>query len=169
MVSSFRVNRINAKPASPDEDLEERVATQPASPMDELQRKRVSKILEIIKSGRPCTVDGLASEFNLSKSHLQHLFRRQTGFSLGHLLIEQKLRRAAHLLQSSKMPIKRIACAVGYEHTSSFTRAFERRFAEPPQVYRQSQMYRQSLQSLDLQSLEVLTQPLEMLTKSFFG
>jgi transcriptional regulator GlxA family with amidase domain len=136
MVSSFRVNRINAKPASPDEDLEERVATQPASPMDELQRKRVSNILEIIKSGRPCKVCDLACEFNLSKSHLQHLFKQETGLCLGRLLIEQKLQIAAHLLKSSRMRIKQIACAVGYGHTSSFTRAFERRFAEPPQLYR---------------------------------
>jgi len=72
----------------------------------------------------------------LSKSHLQHLFKRQTGLCLGHLLIEQKLQIAARLLKSSQMRIKQIACAVGYEHTSSFTRAFERRFAEPPQLYR---------------------------------
>src|SRR5712691_1910970 len=136
MVSSFRVNRINAKPASPDEDLEERVATRQGSPTHELQQARVGKILEIIRSGRPCNVRDLARELNLSKSHLQHLFKRQTGLCLGHLLTEQKLQIAAHLLKSSQMRIKQIACAVGYEHTSSFTRAFERRFAEPPQLYR---------------------------------
>ncbi len=136
MVSSFRVNRINAKPASPDEDLEERVATQQDSPTHELQQARVGKILEIIRSGRPCNVRDLARELNLSKSHLQHLFKRQTGLCLGHLLTEQKLQIAAHLLKSSQMRIKQIACAVGYEHTSSFTRAFERRFAEPPQEFR---------------------------------
>ncbi len=136
MVSSFRVDRINAKPASPDEDLEERVAAQQDSPTHELQQARVGKILEIIKSGRPRNVCDLARELNLSKSHLQHLFKRQTGLCLGHLLTEQKLQVAAHLLKSSQMRIKQIARAVGYEHTSSFTRAFERRFAESPRLYR---------------------------------
>jgi YesN/AraC family two-component response regulator len=98
----------------------------------------IAKILEIIKSGRACNVCYLAREFNLSKSHLQHLFKRQTGLRLGHLLTEQKLQKAAHLLKSSQMRIKQIACAVGYEHTSSFTRAFERRFAEPPQEFRRN-------------------------------
>jgi two-component system response regulator YesN len=72
----------------------------------------------------------------LSKSHLQHVFKRQTGLRLGQLIVEQKLRRAAHLLKSSNLRIKEIASSVGYEHTSSFIRAFERRFAEAPQAYR---------------------------------
>jgi AraC-like DNA-binding protein len=135
-MASSRISKINAKPTSSGKDLEERVATQPDSPTAELQQWRVNKILKIIKSGRSCNVCDLACEFNLSKSHLQHLFKRQTGLCLGHFLTEQKLQIAAHLLKSSRMRIKQIACAVGYEHTSSFTRAFERRFTEPPQAYR---------------------------------
>jgi AraC family transcriptional activator of mar-sox-rob regulon len=72
----------------------------------------------------------------LSESHLQHSFKRQTGLSLGRLLTEQKLEIASGLLKSSQMCIKQIAATVGYEHTSSFTRAFERRFAESPGAYR---------------------------------
>src|SRR5262249_18608792 len=83
--------------------------------MDELQQARVLKILEAVKSGRLCSLHRLASEFNLSKSHLQHLFKRQTGLSLGHLLVEQRLERAAQLLKSTNMRIKEIAFEVGYE------------------------------------------------------
>jgi transcriptional regulator GlxA family with amidase domain len=136
MASSFRVSKINTKPRSPGKALEERVATQPDSPTHELYGARVGKILEIIKSGRPCTVHGLAVEFNLSDSHLQHLFERKTGLRLGRLLTEQRLQIAAGLLKSSQMRIKQIASTVGYEHTSSFSRAFERRFAESPWAYR---------------------------------
>jgi AraC-like DNA-binding protein len=134
--SSLRVGKSNAKPASPSTDMEERVATQPDSPEDELRQARIGKILEIIKSGRPYTVRGLAVELNLSESHILHLFKRQTGLCLGHVLIEQKLQLSAQLLLRSDFPIKQIACAVGYGHTSSFTRAFARRFAESPWAYR---------------------------------
>src|SRR5215831_9475397 len=116
-------------------------ATNQVSPMDELQRLRVSKILEALKSEGPCSLHRLASEFNLSSSHLQHLFKRQTGLRLGHLLAEQRLRKAAHLLKSTNMRIKEIACAVGYEHASSFIRAFERYFNEPPHAYRNRYNY----------------------------
>jgi len=136
MVSSLRDNRLNPKPGSPGGDVKERVATQPDLSADEVQQGHVKKILEIIKSERPCTVHGLAVEFNLSESHLQHLFKRKTGLCLGRFLTEQKLQTAAHLLKSSQMRIKQIASTVGYEHTSSFIRAFERRFSESPWVYR---------------------------------
>jgi AraC-like DNA-binding protein len=136
MASSFRVNKINAKPPSPGKALEKRVGTQPDSPTHELHRARVSKVLEVIKSGQPCTLCDLASELHLSKSHLQHLFKQETGLCLGHLLVEQRLQLAANLLVSGSMPIKQIAGAVGYGHSSSFIRAFERRFTESPQAYR---------------------------------
>jgi transcriptional regulator GlxA family with amidase domain len=104
--------------------------------MDELQQARVGKILEAIKSGRLRSLRSLADEFNLSRSRLQHFFKRQTGLRLGHLLVEQRLQKAAHLLKSTNLRTKEIACAVGYEHPSSFIRAFQRRFNEAPQTYR---------------------------------
>ena len=136
MRSSCRAGTGRSKQLSVAKHIDERFAALPRLPADELQPERVSKILEAVESGRPCSVHGLAGEFNLSKSHLQHVFKRQTGLRLGQLIAEQKLRRAAHLLKSSNLRIKEIASAVGYEHTSSFIRAFERRFAEAPQAYR---------------------------------
>jgi AraC-like DNA-binding protein len=111
------------------------VAIQSDLPTDELQ-ERVRKILEVVRSGRPCSVHGLAVELDLSESHLQHLFKRQTGLSLGRFLIEQRLQLSAQLLLRSNLSIKQIAYAVGYQHTPSFTRAFEHRFAESPFAYR---------------------------------
>jgi transcriptional regulator GlxA family with amidase domain len=51
-------------------------------------------------------------------------------------LTEQRLLRAAHLLQHSYLSVKEITHTVGYEHMSSFTRAFERRFRDAPTLYR---------------------------------
>ena len=103
-----------------------------------MQQKRVSRVLEVIASGRSYSLERLAKEFNLSKSHLQHLFKQQTGQRLGHVIIEQRLDRAAQLLKSTDLRIKEIAGAVGYEHASSFIRAFERRFIQAPHEYRLS-------------------------------
>jgi len=108
----------------------------PAPPVRE---ERLQKILEMIESGKPCTIQALAEELNLSHSRLQHLFKQETGISLGHVLTQQRLYRAAHLLTHSNKRIKEIAHAVGYEHASSFIRAFERHFAKAPRLFRQSQ------------------------------
>ena len=99
---------------------------------------RIRKVLRVIES-QPCRkIHELALECNLSPSHLQHLFKQSTGLGLGEVLTEQKLQRATDFLAYSAMSIKEIAFTVGYEHTSSFSRAFERRFRQTPSSYRQA-------------------------------
>ena len=99
---------------------------------------RIRKMLEMVESASLCKISDLASELNLSESRLQHLFKQTTGVGLGRVLTERRLQKAALLLRGTRLRIKEIAAAVGYEHTSSFTRAFEQRFAQPPQVYRRA-------------------------------
>lgn len=101
------------------------------------EETRIGKILKLIESEPARSIHDLAALLNLSRSHLQHLFKQQTGVQLGHLLLEQRLLKAAYLLENSTMSVKEIAYTVGYEHTSSFIRAFERRFAIAPRSYRQ--------------------------------
>ena len=119
----------NKQPRSPSQ-----LGSQPPVPDQRLQR-----ILEMIDSGIPCTVQALAEECNLSHSRLQHLFKQKTGISLGQRLTQQRLARAAHLLMHTDKRIKDIARAIGYEHASSFIRAFERYFAQAPRRFRQAQ------------------------------
>ena len=102
-----------------------------------VQERRVLKILQMIESEPLFRIEDLARQFNLSHSYLEHLFKEQTGVPLGQLLTEQRLRRAAYLLVHTNKRIKEIAQAVGYEHTSSFVRAFERQFTKPPRLYRE--------------------------------
>ena len=97
---------------------------------------RLRRILRVIESEPPRHIRDLAAGCRLSQSHLQHLFKRHTGIGLGHLLNQQRLERAADLLANSDMSIKEVACAVGYEHTSSFSRAFLRWFETAPSQYR---------------------------------
>ena len=100
---------------------------------------RLRKILQMIESRPSRTIHDLALECNLSPSHLQHLFKQRTGLGLGHLLTEQRMELAINFLAHTDLSIKEIASMVGYEHTSSFTRAFERHFQQPPSSYRQTQ------------------------------
>jgi AraC-like DNA-binding protein len=97
---------------------------------------RVRKILERAESGAPLNIRDLAAEFHLSPAYLQKLFKHETGIRMGEWLNEQRLQRAALLLESSYLSIKEITHSVGYEHPSSFIRAFERRFTQPPARYR---------------------------------
>ena len=105
-------------------------------PIPNVREGRILVIVAMIESDCACTMADLARKLNLSESHLQHLFKQETGLGLGHVLTEKRLQTAAALLAQTSLRIKEIAAAVGYGHTSSFTRAFEQRFAQAPQAYR---------------------------------
>lgn len=97
---------------------------------------RVQKILQMAEAGTTLSIRELALEFHLSPAYLQRLFKHQTGVSMGEWLSEQRLQKAANLLANSYMSVKEIAYTIGYEHASSFIRAFERRFSQAPLRYR---------------------------------
>jgi transcriptional regulator GlxA family with amidase domain len=98
--------------------------------------RRVRRVLEKIETQLPRSVRELAQEVRLTPAHLRRLFQQETGRHLSHVLLERKLRHAAHLLASTDTPVKEIAYAVGYGHHSSFVRAFERSFGQSPKDYR---------------------------------
>ena len=103
---------------------------------DNSLERRVLKILKMVEAGTTFSIRDMAAEFRLSPGYLQRLFKVETGICMGEWLSEQRLQRAAYLLSSSYMSVKEITHAIGYEHTSSFIRAFERRFLQAPARYR---------------------------------
>jgi AraC-like DNA-binding protein len=103
---------------------------------DAALERRVLRIVEMVESANTFAIRDFAAEFRLSPSYLQRLFKHETGICLGEWLNEKRLQRAAYLLSNSYLSIKEITHAVGYEHTSSFVRAFERRFDQAPARYR---------------------------------
>jgi AraC-like DNA-binding protein len=114
----------------------EQAVTSPVALAGAVRDKRLRKVIHLIESEELNSVQALAVEVNLSSSHLQHLFKQQAGVCITELMTRQRLRKAAHHLEASDMSIKQIAYAVGYEHTSSFIRAFQRYFAQTPRAYR---------------------------------
>jgi transcriptional regulator GlxA family with amidase domain len=101
-----------------------------------VSESRLRKVLQRIESGPPQSVSALAREVRLSPAHLQRLFKQETGVHISDLLVEHRLRNAAQLLSTTDMEIKEIAYKVGYQHHSSFVRAFRRRFHQSPKRYR---------------------------------
>jgi AraC-like DNA-binding protein len=98
--------------------------------------RRVREFLERTEPRPVVTIRNMAAAFRLSRSHLQKTFKLQTGVCMGQWITEYKLQRAASLLENSNLSVKEIAYTIGYEHSSSFIRAFERRFTEAPTGYR---------------------------------
>jgi AraC family transcriptional regulator len=98
---------------------------------------RLRRVLEMIESQPVRSVSELAEEVQISPAHLQRLFRREVGVHVHEVIVEHRMQRAALLLSTSQLPIKEIAFSAGYEHHSSFVRAFQRRFGRAPKRYRE--------------------------------
>jgi AraC-like DNA-binding protein len=112
------------------------------APMQMSLQGRVQKIVDLVGCGAAYTTRDLAALLRISASYAQRLFKQQTGTCLGEWLIEQRLQRAALLLKHSYLSVKEITYTVGYEHVSSFTRAFERRFGHAPTLHRKQDWQR---------------------------
>jgi AraC-like DNA-binding protein len=111
--------------------------TKSVSPLlSTVRERRVRKVLEKIEEGSLHSVGELARGVRLSPAHLQRLFKQETGVHISDLITERKLCTAAQLLATTEMEIKEVAYFVGYQHHSSFVRAFQRRFRQTPKEYR---------------------------------
>ena len=95
------------------------------------------RVLKTIESGTAYKITDLAAQLRMSTSNLQRVFKRETGVRIGEWLSTQRLQKAAYLLTNSYLSVKEIACAAGYEHMSSFIRAFERVYVATPTRYRE--------------------------------
>jgi transcriptional regulator GlxA family with amidase domain len=100
---------------------------------------RIQKVLALIANAPVHNCAELAGQVHLSTNRLVHLFRRETGVGLGSVLRHARLRFSAHLLSSGTEQEKEIAFLAGYQHLSSFVRAFTLRYLESPRSYRRNQ------------------------------
>jgi transcriptional regulator GlxA family with amidase domain len=128
---------VAGKKALSNENLIKCPVINPGSLIPVVHERRLRRVLEKIESGPLRSVSELAREVRLSPAHLQRLFKQETGVHISALLSENRLRMAAHLLSTTDMEIKEIAYLAGYQHHSSFVRAFQRRFRQAPKDYRQ--------------------------------
>ena len=84
----------------------------------------------------PLTPAQYGAVSGLSPSRLSHLFRAQVGQTPQQFLEEQRLRRAAQLLELTSRPVAVIAAEVGYENPFYFTLRFKKHSGLSPRDYR---------------------------------
>jgi AraC family transcriptional regulator len=93
-------------------------------------------------------VTRLAQLGNYSSYHFHRIMRAHLGESLGAYIGRLRMEAASNLLLYSKEAINDIAFNVGYENSSSFNKAFKKRFGISPAEYRKSNItYYQSVNS----------------------
>lgn len=72
----------------------------------------------------------------LSPSRLEHLFKTETGTSLGRYIKAARMEKARELLETTLQSVKEVMASVGLSDESHFVRDFKRRYGVRPTQYR---------------------------------
>lgn len=101
----------------------------------------------------------LSTIANISPYYFHRLFHTYLSMPPGEYIKYTRLTAAAKRLQYSRMSITDIAFAVGYEDTSSFTRAFLQLAGKSPRIYRKEVWDWIQQQNQSIVSDKIRTQP----------
>lgn len=95
--------------------------------------EKILQILAYIKNNltEEISPDQIADTFYLSKYYLMHLFKAETGYSLGNYITNKRLLYARELLQKS-IPATQVCFECGFKNYSTFSRAYKKCFQEIP-------------------------------------
>ena len=86
------------------------------------------------------SVTQLVRENYLSAKTLTRNFRKMFEADIVRFVQDECMRKAYHLITSTKKPVEEVAIELGYSDVSSFSRAFKRRFNAAPQSIRELEM-----------------------------
>ncbi|HKJ90818.1 MAG TPA: AraC family transcriptional regulator [Oceanipulchritudo sp.] len=85
---------------------------------------------------RPIDLGEVGREVHLSPNYLTSLFRRYTGYSMGHMIRRLRVQRACTLLEDPRRQIQEIAREVGIPDPFTFSKVFRSVQGESPTRYR---------------------------------
>lgn len=94
---------------------------------------RIRKILDYINSHltEDMTVDTIAEACFISRYHLMHQFKRQTGYTLINYITEKRLLFARDSLKSGHS-VTEVCYQSGFKNYSTFSRAYKKQFHHSP-------------------------------------
>lgn len=82
------------------------------------------------------TLESIASHAAMNSQHFLRMFKQIHHITPHQFLIDLKLKKARHLLESTGLPIAEICCAIGFESVFSFSVLFKDRFGLAPSHFR---------------------------------
>lgn len=108
----------------------------PEAPAD----RRMARLLENVQRhlDHEHTLDGVARKAAMSRRSFTRHFRQLTGSSFGDWLLSQRLAEAQRLLETTQLPLDRIAAAIGLGSPVTLRQHFQRAYRTSPANYRRT-------------------------------
>ncbi|HDR9205236.1 TPA: helix-turn-helix transcriptional regulator [Burkholderia vietnamiensis] len=112
-------------------DLERKGVLSPA-------KVALAKELLMEKANLGASIEEVANECDLSRGYFIRAFSRTTGRTPHQWLLEQRVTRARHLIETSDMTLAEIAADCGFSDQSHLNRVFLRVIGHPPGAWRRA-------------------------------
>ncbi|RAO78027.1 GlxA family transcriptional regulator [Dyella jiangningensis] len=108
----------------------------PEAPTD----RRMARLLEQVQRhlDQEHSLDAMAEKAAMSRRSFTRHFRQLTGSSFGDWLLSQRLSEAQRLLETTPLPLERIAMAIGLGSPVTLRQHFQRAYRTSPTQYRRT-------------------------------
>ncbi|PSR16791.1 AraC family transcriptional regulator [filamentous cyanobacterium CCP3] len=100
---------------------------------------QLKQVLEYIQAqlGQALSLDAMAAQVGLSRSHFAHQFKQATGVAPHQYVSQQRVEKAKQALRSPQRSITDIALECGFANQSHLTKVFKKQTGTTPKAYRQ--------------------------------
>lgn len=95
--------------------------------------EKILQILDYVNQNltQDISADTIANTFYLNKYYIMHLFKSETGYTLGNYITNKRLLLAKELLQKN-VPATQVCYDCGFKNYSTFFRAYKKCFQDTP-------------------------------------
>ena len=111
---------------------------------DERLLERVMKVVNTHIADSDLSVEQIANEVGLSRSHLHRKMKELTGESTGDFVRNIRLKRAAYLLEGGRHSIAEVMYACGFDSPPGFSTRFKNFYGVSPSEYMKEHSYSKS-------------------------
>lgn len=80
----------------------------------------------------------LARQFFINPNYLSRLFKKETGISLQDYLLQERIKKARFLLETTQLSVSEVHEQSGFSHSSYFSKIFKRETGMTPLEYRRA-------------------------------
>lgn len=108
---------------------------------DERLMERVMKVVNARITDTDLSVEQIASEVGMSRSHLHRKMKELTGESTSDFVRNIRLKRAAYLLEGGRHSIAEVMYACGFDNPSGFSTRFKSFYGVSPSAYMKEHGY----------------------------